>query len=117
MKWTFEPGHAAVEFRGAMVTWVRGHFKNVKGTIEFDPNDPAQRLSSMPPSCGPESASASSPHERRLPGCRPSSTDFFQETSVQQVGASHPACWNLTIRSVTRPIAAASERCGRPPRR
>jgi len=24
-----------------MVTWVRGHFKNVKGTMEFDPDDPS----------------------------------------------------------------------------
>lgn len=25
-----------------MVTWVRGHLKNVKGSLEFDPNDPAR---------------------------------------------------------------------------
>jgi polyisoprenoid-binding protein YceI len=25
-----------------MVTWVRGHFKNIKGSLEFDPNNPAQ---------------------------------------------------------------------------
>jgi polyisoprenoid-binding protein YceI len=25
-----------------MVTWVRGHFKNVVGSLEFDPNDPAR---------------------------------------------------------------------------
>jgi polyisoprenoid-binding protein YceI len=25
-----------------MVTWVRGHFKNVKGSLEFDPGDPAR---------------------------------------------------------------------------
>ena len=25
-----------------MVTWVRGHFKNVQGSLEFDPNDPAR---------------------------------------------------------------------------
>jgi polyisoprenoid-binding protein YceI len=25
-----------------MVTWVRGHFKNVRGTLEFDPDDPAR---------------------------------------------------------------------------
>src|SRR5437667_8131654 len=41
-KWTFEPGHTAAEFcaRHMMVTYVRGHFKNVKGKLEFDPEDP-----------------------------------------------------------------------------
>ena len=41
-KWTFEPGHTAAEFsvRHMMVTFVRGHFKNIHGTLEFDPQDP-----------------------------------------------------------------------------
>jgi polyisoprenoid-binding protein YceI len=41
-KWTFEPGHTAAEFsvRHMMVTYVRGHFKNINGTLEFDPQDP-----------------------------------------------------------------------------
>src|ERR1700686_1516410 len=42
MKWFFEPGHSAAEFRARhmMVTWVRGSFKNVHGTLDFDPNNP-----------------------------------------------------------------------------
>src|SRR5215469_8421859 len=38
-KWTFEPGHTAAEFcaRHMMVTYVRGHFKNIHGTLNFDP--------------------------------------------------------------------------------
>ncbi len=46
-KWTFEPGHTAAAFRARhmMVTWVRGSFKNVRGTLEFDPADP--KLSSV----------------------------------------------------------------------
>lgn len=42
-KWTFEPGHTAAEFRARhmMVTYVRGHFKNVHGTLEFDPESPS----------------------------------------------------------------------------
>lgn len=41
-KWTFEPGHTAAEFsvRHMMVCWVRGHFKNINGSIEFDPEHP-----------------------------------------------------------------------------
>lgn len=46
-RWTFEPGHTAAEFRARhmMVTYVRGAFKNVHGTLEFDPESP--RLSSV----------------------------------------------------------------------
>lgn len=42
-KWSFEPGHTAAEFRARhmMASWVRGHFKNINGTIEFDPEHPA----------------------------------------------------------------------------
>lgn len=41
-KWFFEPGHTAAEFcaRHMMVTYVRGHFKNVRGSLLFDPADP-----------------------------------------------------------------------------
>jgi len=38
-RWMLEPGHTAVEFcvRHMMVTYVRGHFKGVHGTLAFDP--------------------------------------------------------------------------------
>lgn len=41
-QWVFEPGHTAAEFcvRHLMVTYVRGHFKNARGTLEFDPGKP-----------------------------------------------------------------------------
>jgi polyisoprenoid-binding protein YceI len=41
-KWSFEPGHTAAEFRARhmMVTYVRGHFKDVHGSLEFDPESP-----------------------------------------------------------------------------
>ena len=43
MQWEFEPGHSAAEFRcrHMMVTWVRGHFKNARGSLWFDPLSPA----------------------------------------------------------------------------
>jgi polyisoprenoid-binding protein YceI len=42
--WTFEPGHTAVEFcaRHMMVSCVRGHFKDVHGSLVFDPESPTQ---------------------------------------------------------------------------
>jgi polyisoprenoid-binding protein YceI len=41
-KWILEPGHTAAEFcvRHMMVTWVRGHFKNIHGTLFLDPANP-----------------------------------------------------------------------------
>lgn len=43
-EWIFEPGHTAAEFsaRHMMVTEVRGHIKNVRGRLEFDPGDPTR---------------------------------------------------------------------------
>jgi polyisoprenoid-binding protein YceI len=42
-KWVFEPGHTAAEFsvRHMMVTYVRGHFKDVHGSLMFDPANPS----------------------------------------------------------------------------
>jgi polyisoprenoid-binding protein YceI len=42
--WFFEPGHTAAMFRARhmMVTYVRGHFKNVSGSLVFDPETPTQ---------------------------------------------------------------------------
>jgi polyisoprenoid-binding protein YceI len=42
-KWAFEPGHTAAEFsaRHMTVTHVRGHFKDVHATLNFDPKSPA----------------------------------------------------------------------------
>ena len=44
MQWDFEPGHSAAEFRcrHMMVTWVRGHFKNIRGFLNFNPEDPSR---------------------------------------------------------------------------
>jgi polyisoprenoid-binding protein YceI len=41
-KWVFEPGHTAAEFsaRHMMVSNVRGHFKNIEGSIEVDTDHP-----------------------------------------------------------------------------
>ena len=48
-RWFFEPGHTAAEFcvRHMMVTHVRGHFKNVHGNLEFDPNHPEASLANV----------------------------------------------------------------------
>lgn len=41
--WEFEPGHTAAYFKvkHMMVTWVRGHFNDIKGTLNYDAENPA----------------------------------------------------------------------------
>ena len=45
-EWVFEPGHTAAEFsvRHMMVANVRGHFKNIEGYIEIDPDNPSDAV-------------------------------------------------------------------------
>ena len=41
-RWTIQDVHTAAEFsvRHMMITFVRGHFKNISGTLDFDPDHP-----------------------------------------------------------------------------
>jgi len=43
-RWTLNEAHTAAEFsvRHMMITYVRGHFKNIGGTLEFDPDRPEE---------------------------------------------------------------------------
>jgi polyisoprenoid-binding protein YceI len=110
MKWTFEPGHTAAEFRvrHMMVTWVRGHFKNVKGTMEFDPDDPSR--SKLRAAIDANQLWTGEPDR----DAHLKSADFldvahhpqilFKSSAVQQVGANQfKLSGNLTIRGTTRP--------------
>lgn len=109
MKWTFEPGHTAAEFRARhmMVAWVRGYFKDVYGTLEFDPARPADlrveavidanRCWSGEPARDEHLRSADFLHCAQYPQIR------FKSTAVELIG---PADFNVTgdlsIRGVTR---------------
>jgi polyisoprenoid-binding protein YceI len=109
--WVFEPGHTAAEFcaRHMMVTWVRGHFKNVHGSLEFDPDNPATL--SMAVTIGAAEIWTGEP--QRDGHLR--SADFldvanhptitFQSTKAERVGASdYDVTGDLTIRGSTRSI-------------
>jgi len=110
-KWTFEPGHTAAEFRARhmMVTWVRGHFKNVHGWIEFDPDNPtasmveatidANQLWTGEPARDEHLKSADFLDVANHP------TISFRGSKVEQVGASqYKVSGDLTIRGITRPV-------------
>ena len=110
-KWILEPGHTAAEFcvRHMMVTFVRGHFKNVHGSLEFDPASP--RESSVEATI--DAAGIWSGDSDRDAHLR--SADFldvanhpyitFKSNRVEQPGDhDYVATGDLTIRGVTREV-------------
>jgi len=113
-KWEFEPGHTAAEFRARhmMVTWVRGHFKDVHGTLDFDPEDPraasvevtidANRLWSGEPDRDAHLKSADFLDVANHP------TITFKARGAELLGADEASlAGDLTIRGVTKPAVLA----------
>jgi len=111
-RWTFEPGHTAAEFkvRHMMVSCVRGHFKNVHGTLTFDPDNPresaveveinANELWTGDPGRDEHLKGADFLDAARYP------TMTFRGNQVDIIGAhDFTITGNLTIRGVTRPVA------------
>lgn len=110
-KWFFEPGHTAAEFsaRHMMVTNLRGHFKNVKGRLTFDPDDPAK--SSVEVTIDAKQLCTGEPdRDTHL-----KSADFldvenhptitFRSSNVELIGDREAlVSGNLTIRGITRPV-------------
>ena len=110
-KWRFEPGHTAAEFsvRHMMVTYVRGHFKNIHGTLEFDPEHPengsvevtinAAGLWSGEPERDAHLRSADFLDVERY------GTITFKSTRVEPTARSeYKVTGDLTIRGVSRPV-------------
>lgn len=110
-KWFLEPGHTAAEFcvRHMMVTWVRGHFKNVRGWMEFDPGDPLNSaveakidvsgLWSGEPDRDAHLRSADFLDAEKHPAIT------FRGHQVELIGDNeYCVTGDLTIRSVTRPV-------------
>ena len=110
-RWDFEPGHTSVTFaaRHMMITIVRGQYKNLQGSLYFDPSDLAH--SSVEVTI--EAASFSTEDVERDAHLR--SADFldvehfpaihFQSTHVEATGYStYQIAGDLTIRGTTRPV-------------
>ena len=109
--WNFEPGHTAAEFRvrHMMVTWVRGHFKNIHGRIVFEPR--TATVSSVEAVIDSNELWTGEPaRDGHL-----KSADFldvqncpqilFRSAKVEQLGATHyRMTGELTLRAITRPV-------------
>ena len=109
--WTFEPGHTAAEFcvRHMMVTNVRGHFKNVHGTLKFNPESPhdfsvevtinAKEIWTGEPERDDHLRSADFLDVENYPGIT------FKGNQVEILGAhDYTVTGDLTIRGVTRQV-------------
>lgn len=111
MRWTFEPGHTAAEFRARhmMVTWVRGAFKDVHGQLEFDPEHPEKLVVEVViDTSGCWSGEAARDNHLRSDdflACARYPQMRFKSTAVQLVGPEdYRVSGDLTIRGVSRPV-------------
>lgn len=111
-RWFFEPGHTAAEFcvRHMMVTHVRGHFKNVHGSLEFDPDLPeASRVEATIDTRGLWTGEPD--RDAHLRGPDFLDVEHFPEitfmSSEVRVLSPHEASVTgaLTVRGITKPIA------------
>ncbi len=118
-EWFFEPGHTAAEFcvRHMMVTYVRGHFKNVQGRLFFDPGRPLESHAEVR-IAAKSLWTGESDRDAHL--CSPDFLDVehfpeitFLGEKVEQLG-DHDFFLTgpLTIRGVVRPISLAVQYLG-----
>src|SRR5262249_42850004 len=109
--WIFEPGHTAAGFavRHMMVCWVRGHFKDVHGSLHFDPDKPtslaveatiqAEKLGAGEPQRATNLKTADFIDAATHP------TITFKSTGSTTTGASdYKVAGTLTIRGISRPV-------------
>ena len=111
-RWVFNEAHTAAEFsvRHMMITHVRGHFKNLQGTLEFDPDHPERAWAEV----SIDGATLWSGEPERDEHLR--SEDFldvarhprilFHSTRVEPVARNeYRVSGDLAIRGVTRPVS------------
>ncbi len=110
-RWVFEPGHTAAGFRARhmMVSWVRGHFKDVYGWLEFDVDNPTE-LSLEATIQASKLWSGENDRDEHLRGSdfldvEKHATITFKSTTSRCVGAADfEVSGNLTIRGSSRPV-------------
>ncbi|MGW4028635.1 YceI family protein [Streptomyces sp. NPDC004838] len=113
-RWFFEPGHTSTEFcaRHMMVTYVRGQFKNMHGSLEVDPDEPEKAR--VEATVDAARVYTGEPHR----DAHLRSTDFFDVehhptwtftgSRVRQASATEfEVTGDLTVRGVTRPVTFA----------
>lgn len=120
-KWIFEPGHSAAAFavRHMMVSHMRGLFKNVQGSMDFDPDNPAGAAAVEATINAAAIWTGDDARDAHLRGA-----DFlnvekypeiaFRSTEVRCAGeADFLVTGDLTLCGVTRPVVLATHYLGR----
>jgi len=120
-KWIFEPGHSAAEFavRHMMVSHMRGLFKNVHGSLDFDPGSPADAAAVEATIAAAGIWTGDDERDAHLRG-----PDFlnvaahpdivFRSSEVRCVGeADFRVAGDLSLRGVSRPVVLAAHFLGR----
>lgn len=119
-QWNFDPTHSAAGFsaRHMMITTVRGEFKNVQGTVNFDPANPAASSVEATIYTNEMTSTGLADRDNHL-----RSADFldvenyptitFKSTKVESTGeGTAKITGDLTIRGVTRPVTIDAEFLG-----
>lgn len=120
-KWIFEPGHSAAGFavRHMMVSLMRGHFKNVHGSVDFDPDSSADAAAVEAEINTAGIWTGDDARDAHLRGA-----DFldvekypiiaFRSREVRRVGETDfKVMGDLRIRGVTRPVSLEARCLGR----
>lgn len=120
-KWIFEPGHSAAAFavRHMMVSMMRGLFKNVHGSIEFDPDTPAAAVGVEAEIDATGIWTGDDARDAHLRG--PDFLDveryprmMFRSVEVRCAGeADFRVAGNLELHGVTRPVTLDAHYLGR----
>jgi len=119
--WKLDPAHTSAEFsaRHMMITTVRGGFKNVTGTLNFDPENPANSSVEAVIDTNQITSTGLDQRDQHL-----RSADFldienhptitFKSTKVEPNadGTHAKVTGDLTIRGVTRPVVLGVEFLG-----
>jgi polyisoprenoid-binding protein YceI len=116
--WQIDTAHTVVSFtaKHMMITKVRGIFKGVTGTIEYDDADPsASRVEVSIPAATVETGME--PRDNHLRSAdfldaETYSTLTFASTSVERKGDRWAIAGNLAIRGVTRTVVLDAEHLG-----
>lgn len=118
--WKLDPSHTAAEFsaRHMMITTVRGGFRNISGTLEFDPANPAAASVEVVIQTADMTSTGLADRDEHL-----KSQDFldvanyptitFKSTRVEPLSDQRAKIYgDLTIRDVTRAVVLDAEYLG-----
>lgn len=120
-KWIFEPGHSAAEFavRHMMVSYMRGLFKNVQGSIDFDPDNPAGAAAVEATIDAAAIWTGDDERDAHLRGADFLNAETYPDIAFRSTGArcageaDFRVAGDLTLRGVTHPVVLAAHYLGR----